>query len=151
MTEYSRRQFLHDSLLAAAAAATAGPIGNALAAEITATVPAKGPNEKLSFAIIGVNGQGNSHIGNLVKKQGEVDIAIICDVDETIGNKRCDEIAKQQDGRRPKYVRDLRKCSTTSRSIAFPPQSPITGTHSCRFGPCKPAKTCTLKNRPATT
>ena len=35
MTEYSRRQFLHDSLLAAAAAATAGPIGNALAAEIT--------------------------------------------------------------------------------------------------------------------
>jgi len=109
MTEYSRRQFLHDSLLAAAAAATAGPIGNALAAEITATVPAKGPNEKLSFAIIGVNGQGNSHIGNLVKKQGEVDIAIICDVDETIGNQRCDEIAKQQDGRRPKYVRDLRQ------------------------------------------
>ena len=106
MTEYSRRQFLHDSLLAAAAAATAGPIGNVLAAEITATVPAKGPNEKLSFAIIGVNGQGNSHIGNLVKKQGEVDIAIICDVDETIGNKCCDEIAKQQDGRRPKYVRD---------------------------------------------
>jgi predicted dehydrogenase len=111
MSEFSRRQFMTDSLLAAAAAATAGSVGsvgNLWAAESTAT-SAKGPNEKLSFAVIGVNGQGNGHLGNLVKKQEEVDIAIICDVDEEIGNKRCDETAAKQNGRRPKYVKDLRQ------------------------------------------
>ena len=68
MSEYSRRQFLHDSLIAAAAAATAGSAGKLFAADNTATsVTEKGPNEKLRFLICGVNGQGNEHIKNLLK------------------------------------------------------------------------------------
>jgi len=113
MSDLSRRQFLTDSLLAAAAAAAAtsvGKAGSAWAAESTATsAVAKSPNEKLSFAIIGVHDRGKAHIGAIEKLHNEADIAIICDVDEAVGNARCDEIAAKQDGRRPKYVKDMRQ------------------------------------------
>ncbi len=112
MSEYSRRQFLHDSLIAAAAAATAGSAGKIIAADNTAaSVTEKGPNEKLRFLICGVNGQGNEHIKNLLSKtnKGDADIVAICDVDEKIGNRRCDEVAKATGGDRPKYYRDCRE------------------------------------------
>lgn len=104
MTKFSRRQFLHDSLLAAAAAATANTALPLLAAAATKE---KGPNEKLLFAIIGVNGRGVAHIGSLLSLRNEAEIAVICDANEQIGNQRCDEIEKSS-GRRPKIVRDLR-------------------------------------------
>ncbi|HTQ38077.1 MAG TPA: Gfo/Idh/MocA family oxidoreductase [Pirellulales bacterium] len=112
MSEYSRRQFLHDSLLAAAAAAATGPVSRLLAEESTSTsITEKGPNEKLRFVICGVNGQGQSHIKNLLDEAniGQADIVAICDVDESVGNKRCDEIAKKTGGQRPKYYRDCRE------------------------------------------
>ena len=111
MTEYSRRQFLHDSLVAAAAAATAGATSNLFSAENAgALIPEKGPNEKLRFVICGVNGQGNGHIKNLLDdtNKGQADIVAICDVDEKVGNKRCDEVAAKT-GMRPKYYRDCRE------------------------------------------
>jgi predicted dehydrogenase len=112
MSEYSRRQFLHDSLIAAAAAATAGSAGKLIAAEASAaSISEKGPNEKLRFVICGVNGQGDSHIKNLWDKinKGQADIVAICDVDENVGNKRCDEVAKKTGAQRPKYYRDCRE------------------------------------------
>lgn len=111
MTEYTRRQFLHDSLVAAAAAATAAGSGKLFAAEnnLAASTP-KSPNEKLRFLICGVNGQGNGHIKNLLdaSNSGQADIVAICDVDETVGNKRCDEVAAKT-GTRPKYYKDCRE------------------------------------------
>ncbi|HZZ28301.1 MAG TPA: Gfo/Idh/MocA family oxidoreductase [Pirellulales bacterium] len=112
MSELTRRQFFHDSLIAAAAAGAAGPIGKLLAAENTSTsITEKGPNEKLRFVICGVNGQGDSHIKNLLDEanKGQADIVAICDVDESVGNKRCDEIAKKTGGTRPKYYKDCRE------------------------------------------
>ncbi len=108
MTEYTRRQFLYDSLMAAAAAATAAATPNLLAAENLSA--SASPNEKLNFAIIGVNGRGNNHIRDLTGKlcKGDVNISIICDVDETVGNRRCEEVSKKQE-HAPKYVRDLRQ------------------------------------------
>jgi len=109
MSDFSRRQFLHNSLLAAAAAGAAGPVSKLFAAE--AAVAERGPNEKLRFAVIGVHGQGGEHVKNLLHglNKGEADIVAICDVDDEVGNKKCDEIAKATGGQRPKYVKDLRQ------------------------------------------
>jgi len=111
VTEYTRRQFLHDSLMSAAVAATAGLTPKLLAEENSSpALTEKGPNEKLRFVICGVNGQGNSHIRNLLDdmNKGQADIVAICDVDEKVGNKRCDEVAAKT-GTRPKYYRDCRE------------------------------------------
>lgn len=111
MSEYSRRQFLHNSLLtAAASAAAAGSAGSLLAAEDASSSKEKSPNEKLNFAVMGVRGQGDSHIGSLLGKRnrGDVNIVAICDVDEKVGNARCDKIEKET-GSRPKFYQDVRK------------------------------------------
>ncbi|HEY2759619.1 MAG TPA: Gfo/Idh/MocA family oxidoreductase, partial [Pirellulales bacterium] len=111
MSEYSRRRFLHDSLLTAAATVTAGSVGNLLAAERTVTsLGEKSPNEKLRFAVCGVHGQGGEHIKNLLneRNKGDADIVAICDVDEKVGQSRCDEVEKAT-GKRPTYYQDARK------------------------------------------
>ena len=123
MSDFSRRQFLHDSLLAAAAATTVGAAPRLLAADSPAKE--KGPNEKLRFAVIGVRGQGGSHIGSILNESNrkEAEIAIICDADQQVGNERCDGIEKKT-GRRPTYVQDLRRVmddkSINCVSIATP-------------------------------
>lgn len=112
MSDYSRRQFLHDSLLAAAAAGAAGPVGKLFGAEAsTATsITERGPNEKLRFAVCGLHGQGSSHVGNLLNdlNKGEADIVAICDVDEHVGQAKCDDIASKT-GTRPTFYQDIRK------------------------------------------
>jgi predicted dehydrogenase len=105
MSEFSRRQFLHDALFAAAAAATASTPLPLWAADAGKD---KGPNEKLQFAILGVHGRGVYHIAHLTSLRNDAEIAVICDVNESIGNQRCDEIEKST-GRRPKFVKDLRR------------------------------------------
>ncbi|MCF7973226.1 MAG: Gfo/Idh/MocA family oxidoreductase [Phycisphaerae bacterium] len=103
MKNQTRRQFLEDSLFAtaAAAAAAATPLFSAMA-----TAQSSSPNEKLLCAVIGVNGRGGSHIGAMEKRK-DVDIAYIVDVDEKVGQKRCDSIEKNT-GKRPKWVKDMR-------------------------------------------
>lgn len=100
----SRRHFIQDSLLVAAAASLAGrPDSVAFAAE----EKSKSPNEKLSVAVVGVKGRGGSHLG-AYGGGGDTEITYICDVDEAIGQSRCDGVEKRQ-GRRPKYVKDMRE------------------------------------------
>ena len=105
MSHLSRRQFLEESMLAAAAAAAVGatPVSAFAQDEKQST----SPNEKLSIATIGVNGQGSAHLGEFTNRK-DVDLVAICDVDEKVGNQRCDAIERKT-GRRPKYVRDLRE------------------------------------------
>src|SRR5262245_10031213 len=109
MSELSRRQFLHDSLLAAAAAAAAGPVGNLLAAESGETV-GKGPNDKLGILVCGVNDRGTSHLGAF---QGNArlntEVVAICDADRQIGEQRCAEVAQKQGGRKPTFYQDIRQ------------------------------------------
>lgn len=108
MTQYSRRRFLEDSMFGAAALA-ASAHANLWADEKGAAPPqSKSHNEKLLVACIGVRGQGESHL-HAYSGRKDTEVAIICDVDSKVGNQRCDEIAKRQNGRRPKYVQDLRR------------------------------------------
>jgi predicted dehydrogenase len=109
MSRKNRRQFLEDSMLAAAAAAMAGSTGSYLHADDEP--PVKSPNERLSVAVVGANGRGNSHIGALAAGRGrkETIITHLVDVDSKVGNKRADEIEKKQDGHRPKVFEDMRQ------------------------------------------
>ncbi|HYW78428.1 MAG TPA: Gfo/Idh/MocA family oxidoreductase [Thermoguttaceae bacterium] len=104
MANYTRRRFLEDSLLAAAVM-SAAPASRVFAAQDT---PSKGPNEKLSAMIVGLNGRGSNHIGGMLSHSDQVEITYLCDPDENVGNRRCDEVAKKQD-RRPKWVADMRE------------------------------------------
>jgi predicted dehydrogenase len=124
MGQFTRRQFLEDSLLAAAAMAVL-PGGKLLGAE---KKQSGSPNEKLGVAVVGVRSRGRTHLWNFLfssdKRGGggggyfenfesyprrkDMEITYIVDADEVIGQKRAEEIAKIQ-GRKPKFVQDLRK------------------------------------------
>jgi len=109
MSNYSRRQFLEDSLLAAAAMAVL-PASEVLAAKAKQKKQPQqpvSPNEKVTVMICGVNGRGRDHIKELAGRSG-VEIAYICDPDEALGESRVDSVAKKQE-RRPKFIRDLRE------------------------------------------
>jgi predicted dehydrogenase len=103
MNDLSRRKFLEDSMLAAVAAMTV-PAASAFAAEEPKKASA---NDKLSVAIVGVNGRGGSHIGAFAGKS-DTEVTYIVDVDVAVGNRACENIEKKQ-GRRPKFVQDMRE------------------------------------------
>ena len=84
MSNLSRRRFLEDSMFAATAALAAGPVSELLAKE---EKQSSSPNEKLSVAVIGVNGRGNSHLAGFGDRNG-AQVTIICDADEAVGRKR---------------------------------------------------------------
>jgi predicted dehydrogenase len=102
MSNLSRRQFLEDSMLAAVAAMTV-PAATALAQDQQKV----SANDKLSVAVVGVNGRGGSHIGAFAGKP-DTEITYICDVDVAVGERACERVEKMQ-GRRPKFVQDMRQ------------------------------------------
>ncbi len=118
MARFSRREFLEDSLFAAAAATLAASAQTAFAAE----EGSKSPNEKLRVAIIGVNGRGGAHISGFGKRN-DCELAAIVDVDETVAHRVADSIEKTY-GKRPEVYSDMRKCfedkSIDVASIATP-------------------------------
>ena len=103
MTKRTRRQFLEDSMLAAAAL-TAGSTTHVLAEE--KKPQSTSPGETLSVAVIGVRGRGRSHIDSLAGRDG-IEITYICDADEKVGQNRVKRAAERQ-GRKPKFVQDMR-------------------------------------------
>ena len=81
-----------------------------------------GPNDRVRVACVGVRGQGKSHIA-AYSKMDNVEIAAVCDIDESILNARLEEIEKTS-GKRPVGYTDLRKLledkSIDAVSIATP-------------------------------
>jgi len=86
---------------AAVAAASAVPVIAQEAAQSTS------PNEKLSVAVIGVRGRGQSHLSAYAGRN-DTEVTHICDADEAIGQARVEEVAARQ-GRRPQFVKDMRR------------------------------------------
>jgi predicted dehydrogenase len=103
MARKNRRQFLEDSMFAAAAAAMATGSGRLLAEE---EPQSKSANERLNVAVVGVKGRGGSHIGAWAGRKDTV-IRYVVDVDRQYGEQRVGEIEKRQ-GVRPVFVEDLR-------------------------------------------
>ncbi len=94
----TRRQFLQDSVFAAAVATPM--FGSLTRAQNTS------PNDKLLCAVIGCKGRGGSHISDYSGRK-DVEIAYIVDIDEKVGQDACNTVEKRT-GRRPKWVKDMR-------------------------------------------
>ncbi|HAN97821.1 MAG TPA: gfo/Idh/MocA family oxidoreductase [Planctomycetaceae bacterium] len=106
MARRTRRQFLEDSMFAAAtAAAVAGSASPLMGSNRPGS---KSPNERLNVAVIGVKGRGNSHIGAFAGRN-DTQVTWIVDADREVGAIRVEEVEKRQNGVRPKFTTDLRE------------------------------------------
>jgi len=100
MEDLNRRKFLAQA--AGAAALTAAP----------AFLKAQGsPNSRIRVAVVGLNGQGNSHVSQILGLQKDnIELAALCDIDENVLAKR---LAAGQPldraGVKPKAYTDIRK------------------------------------------
>jgi len=102
MSNITRRRFLEDSILAAAAAATASIPIRAVGAEQRAA----SANDKITVAIIGCGVRGKQHASELARLS-DCEIAYVCDPDR----ERAAEVAAEivaKDRPQPKAVQDLR-------------------------------------------
>jgi hypothetical protein len=109
MRSISRRDFLHDSTLFAAAFAAAGTARGEekTAAEAAAPAPAPAPDHTLRVAVVGVHGRGKDHVKSLLGHQ-ECVIATVCDADSAVISPVMKAIEKKQ-GKAPAYEQDIRK------------------------------------------
>ena len=82
------------------------------------------PNDTVRVACVGIRGQGGSHI-RMYSMMPNVEIAALCDVDESVLNKRLEEVEKSGK-KRPAAFTDFRKLledkSIDAVSIATPNQ-----------------------------
>lgn len=102
MSNITRRQFLEDSILAAAAAAATSIPTSTVAAE----QPRVSANDKITVGIIGCGIRGKQHAGELAKLS-ECDIAYVCDPDRDRASElAADLVTKKRP--QPKAVQDLR-------------------------------------------
>jgi predicted dehydrogenase len=106
MARQTRREFIEQSIFAAAAASFAAMPRPTRAA--TETKSPRSPNEKLHVACVGVNGRGRDHMQWMLRPGSDVEIVAIVDVDEAVGKARVDSI-KKRTHKAPKYYRDIRQ------------------------------------------
>lgn len=97
MSRANRRSFLKTSAVATSSFLAAPAILRA----------GVGPNDKIGVAVVGVNGRGGDHISEYLSDE-RTEIRFVVEVDETVANKRCDDIEKKQ-GVRPTPVADMRR------------------------------------------
>lgn len=87
-------------------------LGASASAVLVAGTMAKGKvfgaNNRIGVAVIGIHGQGNSHIKEFIDAQkDEVDLIALCDVDSDVLKQRVEEV-RQKTGKKPKAYRDMR-------------------------------------------
>src|SRR5262249_32308923 len=117
MYKPSRREFLEQSMLAAAAAVTVGASRAAPAFERSNQA-----SERLPGGCVGVRGRGGEHVNEYTRRK-DTEIVAIVDVDEGVGNAKAEAIAQKQ-GTKPTVYKDMRKAfedkSINIVSIATP-------------------------------
>jgi len=96
----TRREFL-DSLAVGAA-------GLALSTTAKSYSQIVGANDRLNFAVIGLNGRGYAHLDSLKANKGAARISHVCDVDSNILKKFADATTKEM-GEAPSAVVDFRQ------------------------------------------
>ena len=82
MTTLTRRSFLEDALLTAAAVVSAGFARPAAGEDVAST----SPNEKLGVAVIGVHGRGGDHVKAFSSRK-DCEVRIVCDADRDVGTR----------------------------------------------------------------
>lgn len=102
MSKQTRRDFLEQSLFAAAAAAAAGQLP-----VYADDKQSSSPSERLRCAVVGVRGRGGEHLQAL-SRRNDAEVAVIVDVDEAVGQNRVRDV-EMKTGKRPNYVKDIRQ------------------------------------------
>src|SRR5882672_4476108 len=67
-----------------------------------------GSNDRLNFAVIGLNGRGYAHLASLKANRSAARISHVCDVDSNILKKFADRV-QQEMGKAPATEKDFRK------------------------------------------
>ncbi len=97
MTEVNRRYFLMSSGVLAAT-----PM-------VARASSLNGANNRVRVAVIGVKGRGGEHIQGFSRlKDNNVELAALCDVDESVLNQRLGQVEKNS-GKKPQAFTDMRK------------------------------------------
>ena len=108
MRSISRRDFLHDSALAAALAG-AGMVSDSFAAEKASAAKKAQANDQLRVAVIGVHGRGMSHVGAFAgNNKLNTIITTVCDADSAVIGRAMKTVENKQ-GKAPKFQQDIRK------------------------------------------
>jgi len=119
MPRVTRRSFLEDGLIAAAALATVASQADRSSAEPNRAAAA---NDEISHAVIGCRIRGKVHAAEFAKQAG-VNVTYVCDPDLQLAEELADAVLETS-GRRPVVVQDLRKIFDDSAvdtvSIAAP-------------------------------
>jgi predicted dehydrogenase len=97
----TRREFL-DALAVGAAGLTVGTTAKSYSRIL-------GSNERLNFAIIGLNGRGYAHLASLKANKSAARISHVCDVDSNILRKFADSVQKEMGGEAAVSDKDFRK------------------------------------------
>ncbi len=105
-SRWSRRDFLKTTIQFAGAA-TIAPVAAWAAAATEEVSKRVGPNDRLHVAVMGVHGQGRSHVRQLLR-QDDVEITAICDPDPTVGEKAVKTV-EEKTGKKPAFEKDIRK------------------------------------------
>jgi predicted dehydrogenase len=121
MSGISRRRFLEQSLLAAAAGMAATGVAEA-AGVADARRRRASANDKIHIAVIGFNSRGMNHIDAYLA-QPDVEIVALCDADNRVLERGLAAVEKKS-GAKPKGYQDIRKLledgSIDAVSIATP-------------------------------
>src|SRR5271169_2237477 len=96
----TRREFL-DALAIGAAGMAVGTTAKSYSQIL-------GSNDRLNFAIIGLNGRGYAHLASLKANRNAARISHVCDVDSTILRKFADRV-QQEMGEAPAAEKDFRR------------------------------------------
>jgi predicted dehydrogenase len=117
MSEVTRRDFVKGTAgVAAGAAAGIGALRRS-------TASWAGANDRIRVAVIGINGRGKSHLGGFLNQEN-VEVATMCDVDESLFEERAKSFFDAKNLKRPTFETDLRKVmedkSIHAVSIATP-------------------------------
>ena len=99
----SRRDFIKGT---SAAIAGAG-LASLSAVPYISHAKSSPPNEKITVALIGARNMGFGDLSNALKQPG-VECAALCDIDDSILNRRATEVDKRQ-GKAPEKYKDFRK------------------------------------------
>ena len=91
-----RREFIKSS------AVVATGISMANAAPV-----ARSPHEKVTIAMVGVNGRGSTVLAAFARRQ-DVNVKYVCDIDQNVLEQRTGELAKNF-GKRAQMIRDFRQ------------------------------------------
>ena len=102
MKPLTRRSFLKSTAVLVAGTMAAGKVF--------------GANERIGICVIGFNGQGSSHIKDILEKSNDAEIVALCDVDKRV-LERGVKFVKGNKVRNPKRMETLEKPFKTPMSM----------------------------------